>query len=99
MAIHSSGQTVFSLTHIEGITVDADEVVDEVGWSSKWHGCGWDRWVGDRASEGEVAGKHEAYFTAGSLARKEARGGTRGTGTKVSSDKELTEVGRMAEGD
>ena len=30
MAIHSSGQTVFSLSHIEGITMDASEEVDEV---------------------------------------------------------------------
>ena len=28
MAIHSSGQTVFSLTHIEGITLGAGEEVD-----------------------------------------------------------------------
>ena len=30
MAIHSSGQTIFNLTHIEGITLDAGEEVDEV---------------------------------------------------------------------
>ena len=34
----------------------------------------------------------------GSLARKEARRGTRRMGNKVSSDKYLTEVERMAEG-
>ena len=33
------------------------------------------------------------------LARKGARGGKRRTGNKVSSNKELTEVGRMMEGD
>ena len=55
--------------------------------------------VGDRASEGQAAGVYGADFTAESLAGKEARGGTRGTGNKVSSDKELIEVGRMAEGD
>ena len=38
-------------------------------------------------------------FTARSLARVGARGGTRGQGTKVSSDKELAEVKRKAEGD
>ena len=38
-------------------------------------------------------------FTAGSLAEKGARGGTRGTEDKVSIDKELMEVARMAEGD
>ena len=30
MAIHSSGQTIFSLSHIEGITLGAGEEVDEV---------------------------------------------------------------------
>ena len=40
-----------------------------------------------------------AFFTAGSLAREGARGGMRGIGNKVSSDKEFLEVGRMAEGD
>ena len=40
-----------------------------------------------------------AGFRAGSLAGKGARGGTRGTGNKVSFDKELMEVGRMVEGD
>ena len=38
-------------------------------------------------------------FTAGSLAGKGARGGTRGTEDKVNIDKELVEVGRVAEGD
>ena len=50
--------------------------------------------VGDQASEGQAAGVYGTGFTAWPLARKEARGGTRGTGNKVSSDKELTEVGR-----
>ena len=40
-----------------------------------------------------------AGFTAGSLAGKGARGRTRGMGDKVSIDKELMEVGRVAEGD
>ena len=40
-----------------------------------------------------------AGFTEGSLARKGARGGTRGMGNKVISDKKLMEVGRMTEGD
>ena len=43
--------------------------------------------VGDRASEGQATGVYGAGFTAG----KGARGGTR---TKVSSDKELMEVGK-----
>ena len=42
---------------------------------------------------------YEAGFTVGSLAEKEARGGTMGTGDKVSIDKELMEVGRVTEGD
>ena len=40
-----------------------------------------------------------AGFTAGSLARKGARGGMKGMGNKISSDKELTEVGEMMECD
>ena len=54
--------------------------------------------VGDQASEGQGARVYGAGFRAGSLAGKGAKGGTRATGNKVSSDKELTEVGRMAEG-
>jgi hypothetical protein len=42
---------------------------------------------------------YEAGFTAGSLARNEVRGGTRGTGNKVSFDKELTGGWEVAEGD
>ena len=30
VALHSSGQTIFSLAHIEGITLGAGEEVDEV---------------------------------------------------------------------
>ena len=53
--------------------------------------------VGDQASEGHAAGVYGAGFTVESLARKGARDGT---GNKVvSSSKELTEVGRMAEVD
>ena len=48
--------------------------------------------IGDRANEGQAAGVYGAGFTTGSLARKGARSGTRGTGNKVSSDRELTEV-------
>ena len=37
MPIHSSGQTIFSLTHIEAITLGAGEEVDEVaGGASGW---------------------------------------------------------------
>ena len=54
--------------------------------------------VGDRASEGQAAGVYGAGFTAGSLAGKGARDGMRGTGNKVSFEKELMEVGRMGAG-
>jgi hypothetical protein len=51
--------------------------------------------IGDRASEGQATGVYGAGFTVGPLTRKGARGGLRGTGNKVISDKELVEVGRM----
>ena len=51
---------------------------------------------GDKASEGQAVGVYETDFTAESQARKGTMGGT---GKKISSNKELTEVGRMAEGD
>ena len=65
MAIHSSGQTVFSLTYIEEITLGAGEEVDDVAEGAK--GMGMDRIseVGDRASEGQAAGVYGAGFTAG----------------------------------
>ena len=53
--------------------------------------------IGDRASKGKAAGGYGPGFTAEPLARKGARGGLRGMGNKFSSDKEFTEVGRMAE--
>ena len=51
MAIHSSGQTVFNLSQIEGITLGASEKVDEVAGEASGMGE-----VSDRASEGQVAG-------------------------------------------
>ena len=54
---------------------------------------------GDRASEIQAAGVYGAGFTVGSLEGKGARSGMRGMGNKVSFDKELLEVRRMAEGD
>ena len=42
---------------------------------------------------------YEASVTVESVARIGARGGTRGMGNKVNSDKEFREVGKMAEGD
>ena len=100
MAIHSSGQTIFSLTHREGITLGTGKEVDEVAGGASGMGVDGIGELGDRASEGQAAGVYGAGFTAGSLAGKGARGGTRsGTGDKVSIDKELMEVGRVAEGD
>ena len=85
MAKHSSGQTIFSLAHIEGITLGAGEEVDEIAGGA----CGMsvDRIgeVGDRESEKQAAQVYGAGFKAGSLAGKRAKCGMRGTG-KVSSD-------------
>ena len=53
--------------------------------------------VGDRASEGHAAGVYGRGFTSGSLARVGAKDGTWGPRIKVGFDKELIEVGRMAE--
>ena len=99
MAIHSSGQTIYSLTHIEGITLGAGEEVNKVARRANGMGVDGVGEVGDRASEGQAAGVYEAGFTVGFLAGKGARGGLRGMGSKVWSDEEYTEVGRMVEGD
>ena len=77
MAIHSSGQTTFSLAHIEGIILGAGEEVDEVAGGASGMGVDGIGEVGDRASERQAAWVYGAGFTAGSLARKGARGGTR----------------------
>ena len=68
---------VLSFPHIEGITLGADEEVDEVDGEAS--GMDVDRIgeVGDRASERQTAGVYGAGFTVG------ARGGTRGMGNKV----------------
>ena len=99
MAIHFSGQAIFSLVHIEGITLGAGEVVDEVAGGASGMGVdGIDEIdeICNRTSEGQAARVYGAGFTAGSLPGKGAKGGM---GNKVSFDKELMEVGRMAEGD
>ena len=56
MVIHSSGQTVFSLSQIEGITLGASVEVDELAGGAS--GMGADRISedGDRASEGQASG-------------------------------------------
>jgi hypothetical protein len=56
VTIRSSGQTVLSFPHIEGITLGAGEEVDEVAGGAS--GMGVDRLgeVGNRASEGQLVG-------------------------------------------
>ena len=56
MAIHSSGQTIFSLAHVEGITLCAGEEVDEVAGGAGGMGVDGIGEVGDRASERQAAG-------------------------------------------
>jgi hypothetical protein len=53
----------------------------------------------DRDNEGQAAGVYRAGFTLRSLARVGVRGEMSGPGIKISSDKELTEVGRMTGGE
>jgi hypothetical protein len=67
VAIHSSGQTIFSLAHLEGITLGAGEE-EQVAWV--WIGGD----VGDRTSEGQAAGVFGAGFSGGSLAASGTRG-------------------------
>ena len=73
VAIHSSGQTIFSLAHIEGISLGTGEEVDEVAGGAS----GMDRIgkVGDQSSEGQAARVYGAGFTAGSPAGKGAKDG------------------------
>ena len=92
-------QTVFSFSHIEGITLGSVEEVDEVAGGASCMGVDRVGEVGDRTSEGQAAEVYGTGFTAGSLAGKGTRCWTRRKGNKVSSDKVLTEVGRMVEGD
>jgi hypothetical protein len=73
-------KTIFSLHHIEGITLDAGEQVDEVAGGASSMGVDRIDEVGDWASEGQAAGLYGVHFTAGSLAGKGVRDGTRGTG-------------------
>ena len=56
MAIHYGGQTIFSFTNIEGITLSAGEEVDE--FAGEASGMGMDRTgeAGDRAIQGQVTG-------------------------------------------
>ena len=65
MATHSSKQTIFSFTQIEGITLDASEEVDEVVRGTS--GIGVDRIgeVSNSFSEGQAAGVYGTDFTEG----------------------------------
>ena len=71
MAIHSSGQTIFSFSYMEGNTLAMDEGVNEVAREEN----SMDRIgeVSDRANEGQVAGVYGTGFTAGFLTRKGVR--------------------------
>ena len=55
MAIRSSGQTIFSFAHIEGIMLGAGEKVDEVAGGASGMGVDGIGEVGDWASEGQAA--------------------------------------------
>ena len=79
MAIHSSGQTISSLAHIEGITLGTGEEVDVVAGGVGGMDVDGIGEVSDWASKGQAAGVYGVGFTAGSLAGKGVRGGTRGT--------------------
>ena len=80
---------------MKAVTLDAGEEVDEVAGGASGMVVDSIGEIGDRASEGQAAGLCGTGFTPGSLARKGARGGMRGTGNKVIYDKELVEFGRM----
>jgi hypothetical protein len=63
VAIYSSGQTIFSLAHLEGITLGAGEEVDEVVGGASGMGVDGIGKVGDWASEGQATGVYGAGFT------------------------------------
>ena len=79
MAIPSSGQTIYGFIHIEDNTLGAGKEVDEVAGGASGMSVNRIDEIGDRDSKGQVAGMYGAGFTVGSLARKGARSGTRGT--------------------
>ena len=60
--IHSSGQTISSLAHIEGITLSASEEVNEVAGGAGGMGVDGIGEVGDRASEEQAAGVYGAGY-------------------------------------
>ena len=79
--LYSSGQTIFSSTHLEGITLGIGEEVDEFSGGASGMGVDSVGEVGDRASEGQAAGVYAAGFTR-TLASIGARNGTWGLGIK-----------------
>ena len=56
MAIHSSGQAIFSLAHIEGITLGAGKEVDEVAGGASGMGVDGIGEVGDRLVKNRLLG-------------------------------------------
>ena len=93
VTIHSIGQTVFSVTYMEGITVGVSEAINGISGGAGDLSVDRIGEVDGRASEGHAAGMYGTAFTAGSLARIRTRDSTQGPGTNVGSD-ELTEVGK-----
>ena len=82
MTIHSSGQTIFSFSHIQGITLTTGKEVDEVAGGASGMEVDKIGEVSDRVSEGQAAGVYGTGFTAGSLAKLGARDRMRGQGSR-----------------
>ena len=77
---HSFQWTVFSFTHIEGITLGAGVEVDEVAGGAGGMGVDGIGEVGDRAS---AAGVYGAGFTVGLWQGNESGLGRGGRGTRL----------------
>ena len=65
MTIHSSGKTIFSLTHLEEITLGAGEEVDEVAGEASGFVVDRIGEVSNRTSEGQAASVYGKGLTAG----------------------------------
>ena len=83
MAVHSSGQTIFSFAHIEGITLGTGEEVDEVAGGPSGMGVDGIGELGDRTRERQVTGVYGAGFTAGLWEGQEPGMGRLGLGSKL----------------
>ena len=68
------GKTIFIFPHIEGITLDAIDGVDEVAGGASAMDVDRIGEVNDRASERQVAGVYGTGFTVESMVRVGARG-------------------------